>query len=204
MTLALTAPLPPLPVPCARTAADLLRALAATGDVVALSAWPWLVPPQVARGAGLQPLCELPALLARGVARLPIHFVADTPLCAPQLRFVAECPGLLVLPSLQLDALREACSLSLFGKERRWLQVRHKRGDLAVQLAEVSRAVAVANAHDAQLLQQALPELAIHVVPGLAPLGGDATTAAAQLRAMAQQLPNLPPSPSPKIGRAHV
>lgn len=204
MTLALTAPLPPLPVPFARTAADLLHALAASGEMVALSAWPWLVPPQVARGAGLQALCELPDLLARGAVRMPIHYVEDTPLCAPQLRFVAECPGLLVLPSLRLDALRAACSVSLRGVERRWLLVQHKRGDLAVQLAEVSRAVVVATAEDAQVLRHALPQLAIHVVPGIARASGDPVAAAAQLRAIAQQwscVPASAPIQAPAAGK---
>lgn len=198
MKLALTAPLPPLPVPVARTAADLLRALSSRCEVVACTAWPWLVPPQVAQGRNVQALCELPSLLRGGAVQVPIHVVADTPLCAPQLRYVVECPGLLVLPSLQLETLRAACSMSLRGAERRWLVVRSKRGDLAAQLAEASRAIAVARIEDAQTLRQVLPDAAIHVIPGLASSGGDPAAAAAQLCAMAQHLQSSPLEPAPK------
>ena len=192
MKLALAAPLPPWTVPTATLAAGLLAALQRDGPVPALVENPYRTRPGLVGPGRLQPLCDLRVLQRAGAIDVPLYLVGDDPLHLHQLRYLRMCPGVLVLPSLQLGRLRACLWTVVDGKTLPFVRGFDGDPELAVVLARMSRAVAVASERDAEALRAALPQADVHVVPGLAPDRPDFAAAARQLRALAAALPKGP------------
>lgn len=189
MKIALSAPLPPWTIPTAELAAGLLRALQPTGPVRALVENPWRLRPGIVAKDSVHALCDLPLLLQQGEVEVPIYLVGDDPLHLHQLRYVRDVPGLLVLPSLHLDRLRE-CLAAVVGTERLPFVRGFEDGrELCAVLAEMSRAVAVGSEEQKAALVRVAPLASVYVVPGLRDAKPDFVRAATGLRALADRLP---------------
>ncbi len=167
MKLAFAAPLPPWTIPTAALAAGLLRALQQAGDIRALVENPYRVRAGLVAKDRLHPLSDLPQLIARGEVDVPVYLVGDDPLHLHQLRFVREVPGLLVLPQLHLDGLKQCLSAAIGGKKVEFVRGFEDGRELAAVLADMSRAVVVASAAQRSTLLQSAPSANVHVVPGL-------------------------------------
>lgn len=114
--LALVSPLPPSASPWAQRAAALVAELHARGALAAVVVDnPYQVTPGIARGVPTFALADLPWLLQSGRVDLPIFLVADDLRHLSQLRYVALCPGVLVLAGPALAGLAAATTVDLTG-----------------------------------------------------------------------------------------
>ena len=191
MKLALTAPLPPWPLPLAHFAAHLLWALREKATVFALCDAPYRVPPLFLGGVAAQPFCDLPSLLRTKAVEVPIHLIGDDPCHLSQLRFVRECPGILVLPTLSLDRLRASLAAELFFTQLPF--VHGFQGEsLAIVLALLSRAVLVASEADAEFLRGMVPTIEVVALAGLSLTAPDVRAVAAALQQLAKKLCAVP------------
>jgi hypothetical protein len=191
MKLALTAPLPPWPLPLAHFAAHLLWALREKATVFALCDAPYRVPPLFLGGVAAQPFCDLPSLLRTKAVEVPIHLIGDDPCHLSQLRFVRECPGILVLPTLSLDRLRASLAAELFFTQLPF--VHGFQGEsLAIVLALLSRAVLVASEADAEFLRGMVPTIEVVALAGLSLIAPDVRAVAAALQQLAKKLCAVP------------
>lgn len=188
MKLGLSAPLPPWTTPTTAIAQGLLAALQTSAPVHAFVDTPWRIRPGFVPKDRLQSLCDLPLLLEKGTVDVPVYLVGDDPLHLHQIRYVRKVPGVLVLPSLRLDALKACLTTKVGQKELAFFRGFDMGRDLAAQLATHSRAVVVSSEADARALKQLAPSASVHVVPGISPTSPDFAAAARDLRRIAKDL----------------
>lgn len=190
MKLGFSAPLPLWTTPTARLAAALLPELRRHGVRAALVENPFRVQPGLVPDQELHRLCDLPPMLQAGDLELPLYLVGDDPLCLNQLRYVRMCPGLLVLPGLELDALQQCLQVQVGDRRLPFLRGFDGHPSLAAVLAGMSRGVVVGGESQAEWLRQQVgPSVPVFVCRELHPDALDAAGAAARLADVAASLP---------------
>ena len=100
MKLALVSPLPPVASAASSVVAELVETLRKSAELILLPHAPEQVDAATSRLVPVAPCSDLPHLLQTGAVDLPVYFVVDELSHAYQMRYVRECPGLLVLLSL--------------------------------------------------------------------------------------------------------
>jgi hypothetical protein len=199
----------------ASLAAELLRAYRAQATPVAVCVEsPHGITPQVGAGADVFPLADLRHLAAERSA-LPVHLLGDHVEHVAQLRWISECPGILVLAGGRLPVLEKALQVQIgTGTARSFLpEVASSQalqaGLLAAMLGNASRLVVVPDAAAAALLRDTGVSTPVEVV---AELEAGGASAAAALRkhldgCAARAIPRPPAAPLqawPRLPRAEA
>ena len=179
----------------AKLAAGLLRGMQRRGPVHALVENPYRTQAGLVPGDLLRPLCDLPLLRQEGQVDVPLYLVGNDLLHLHQLRYVRMVPGLLVLPDLDLSVLRAGLQAEIGGQQRPLYHGFEQGDDFPALLASMSQAVVVATEEQAAHMGQAVPGIAVHVVPELL---GDAEAAGDRLWEIASGLPPIEQSIRPE------
>ena len=95
----MVSPLPPVASAAASVVAELVGRLSRHAELTLLPHAPEQIDAAAYKGVSVAPCADLPHLLQIGAVDLPVYVVADELSHAYQMRYVRECPGVLVLLS---------------------------------------------------------------------------------------------------------